>query len=337
MEETIREELIQFLKQKVPAETLSSVDDIVLGYIVNVLEQLGEDDEFDVDDFSEIMTAYIPEFDEVNRDAVQSWMLDLADKLVKSRTARNTCSFSDAYTVMREDKCSRSVTSLEPKSVQSGDIAKDHQIITSLRQFSSCEQGTNSFALETGKLSPVSKNNCNQDTKAEHYIELKESVGNASFREEILMLTEVFPEACSLEIQNCLMVANGDVESAVQLMLVKKENIDEEWKENVHQTVDHVSPKTHLPTAKKEQLHQDEQQGLKEQIMAKYGYVEVSQDEKSYQPILHKQDEKKLVRYRDNQVVSTKGERFSLVKQEESEEMKKTYVNIKPARKYRFH
>lgn len=57
------------------------------------------------------------------------------------------------------------------------------------------------------------------------------------------MLTEVFPEACSLEIQNCLMVANGDVESAVQLMLVKKENIDEEWKENVHQTVDHVSPK----------------------------------------------------------------------------------------------
>lgn len=71
--------------------------------------------------------------------------------------------------------------------------------------------------------------------------------------------------------------------------------------------------------------------------MAKYGYVEVSQDERTHQPVLHKQDEKKLVRYRDNQVVSTKGERFSLVKQEESEEVKKTYVNIKPARKYRFH
>lgn len=80
---------------------------------------------------------------------------------------------------MREDKCSRSVASLEPKSVQSGDIAKDHQTITSLRQFSSCEQGTNSFALETSKLSPLSKSNCNQDTKAEHYIKLKESVGNA--------------------------------------------------------------------------------------------------------------------------------------------------------------
>ena len=49
------------------------------------------------------------------------------------------------------------------------------------------------------------------------------------------------------------------------------------------------------------------------------------------------QDNKKLVRYRDNQVVSTKGERFSWVKQQENEEMKKTYVNLKPARKYRFH
>jgi len=43
------------------------VDDIVLGYIVNVLEQLGEDQEFDVDDFVEIMAAYIPGFDTVSR------------------------------------------------------------------------------------------------------------------------------------------------------------------------------------------------------------------------------------------------------------------------------
>lgn len=45
----------------------SSVDDIVLGYIESVLEQLGEDEEFDVDEFAEIMAAYIPGFDAVNR------------------------------------------------------------------------------------------------------------------------------------------------------------------------------------------------------------------------------------------------------------------------------
>lgn len=46
---------------------------------------------------------------------------------------------------------------------------------------------------------------------------------------------------------------------------------------------------------------------------------------------------KKLIRYIDNQVVSTKGERFKDVRSPEAEEMKATYINLKPARKYRFH
>lgn len=46
---------------------------------------------------------------------------------------------------------------------------------------------------------------------------------------------------------------------------------------------------------------------------------------------------KKLIRYHSSQVVTTKGERYQLVKKDETEEMKKTYVNLKPARKYRFH
>lgn len=44
-----------------------------------------------------------------------------------------------------------------------------------------------------------------------------------------------------------------------------------------------------------------------------------------------------MLRYLDGRVVSTKGERFTEIKKEDSEEMKKTYVNLKPAKKYRFH
>ena len=44
-----------------------------------------------------------------------------------------------------------------------------------------------------------------------------------------------------------------------------------------------------------------------------------------------------MVRYLDGQVVSTKGEKFTEIKKQEDETMKKTYVNLKPARKYRFH
>lgn len=44
-----------------------------------------------------------------------------------------------------------------------------------------------------------------------------------------------------------------------------------------------------------------------------------------------------MIRYRDNKVVSLKGERYTEMKKEESEELKKTYVNLKPAKQYRFH
>ena len=40
------------------------------------------------------------------------------------------------------------------------------------------------------------------------------------------------------------------------------------------------------------------------------------------------QDDKKLIRYREGKIVSTKGERFSQVTKEESQEMKKSIVNI---------
>ena len=55
-----------------------------------------------------------------------------------------------------------------------------------------------------------------------------------------------------------------------------------------------------------------------------------------------------MVRYRDNCVVSTKGERFTMEgrrkgrggreeEEEKKEKMKGTYTNIRPLRNYRFH
>lgn len=48
-----------------------------------------------------------------------------------------------------------------------------------------------------------------------------------------------------------------------------------------------------------------------------------------------------MVRYFDSKVVTTKGDKYFELKTEEDEEkekqLKKTYVNLKPARKYRFH
>ena len=51
------------------------------------------------------------------------------------------------------------------------------------------------------------------------------------------------------------------------------------------------------------------------------------------------QQPKKLVRYLDNKVVTTKGERYTEIKDDPDnrEDAKKTFVSLKPARQYRFH
>nr|XP_033799706.1 CUE domain-containing protein 2 isoform X2 [Geotrypetes seraphini] len=76
---------------------------------------------------------------------------------------------------------------------------------------------------------------------------------------------------------------------------------------------------------------------LKDIILQKYMLVDDEEDKRTHRPVAPKEAPKKLVRYIDNQVVSIKGERYKDLKKPESEEMKKTYINLKPARKYKFH
>ncbi|XP_043534678.1 CUE domain-containing protein 2 isoform X2 [Chiloscyllium plagiosum] len=89
-----------------------------------------------------------------------------------------------------------------------------------------------------------------------------------------------------------------------------------------------ASAKETLPKADKK---------IKASILEKYMMVDNEDDVKTHKPTAPKAAPKKLIRYIDNQVVSTKGERYTEVKKTESEEMKKTYINLKPARKYKFH
>jgi hypothetical protein len=45
-----------------------------------------------------------------------------------------------------------------------------------------------------------------------------------------------------------------------------------------------------------------------------------------------------MIRYRDNKIVSLKGERFSEVKKDDEEvSSKKTLVNLKPAKQYKLN
>lgn len=326
MEADVERELKQFLKHQVSSEALCSIDEIVLGYIANVLEQLGEDEQFDVDEFTEIMAAYIPGFDSLTKEEVCSWMLGLAEKLVYIRRSSDVA-------VVKEDKVSSEskVVGVLPSSSADGrhHVGEESDGILSLQQAKQVRSSSNTTASqEVNSTYREMKDDCVNSNKME----------NAEERgDEVSVLLEMFPEACSLEIEQCLNDANGNTEAAVHLMLLKNgESCDDEGQESNLKIID-WSPKVRLPSANNLEERKADRESFKEQMMTRYGYVDIRQDEMTHQPRLNKQENKKPLRYRDNQVVSTKGERFSLVKKQESEDMKKTYVNIKPARKYRFH
>ncbi|XP_006880044.1 PREDICTED: CUE domain-containing protein 2 [Elephantulus edwardii] len=130
------------------------------------------------------------------------------------------------------------------------------------------------------------------------------------------VLLEVFPTCSVGQAQWALTKARGDLEEAVQ-MLVEEKDV----------------PNKDLP----KRLRDPQKDELKSFILQKYMMVDSAEDQKIHRPMAPKEAPKKLIRYIDNQVVSTKGERFKDVRNPESEEMKATYINLKPARKYRFH
>ncbi|KAM4851445.1 CUE domain-containing protein 2 isoform 2-T2 [Thomomys bottae] len=166
---------------------------------------------------------------------------------------------------------------------------------------------------------------CSEDTRspAEAGDTQNEAAGN---EEELLpgvdVLLEVFP-TCSVEqAQWVLAKAGGDLEEAVQMLVEGKEG-PPGWD----------GPNQDLPR----HLRGPPKDELKSFILQKYMMVDSAEDQKIHRPMAPKEAPKKLIRYIDNQVVSTKGERFKDVRNPEAEEMKATYINLKPARKYRFH
>lgn len=59
----------------------SLIDDIVLGYVVSMVEESALEDELDVDGVSEMVSACLPEFSTIEKEAVTEWLLDIESQL----------------------------------------------------------------------------------------------------------------------------------------------------------------------------------------------------------------------------------------------------------------
>ncbi|TFK00321.1 N-acetyltransferase 6 [Platysternon megacephalum] len=141
-------------------------------------------------------------------------------------------------------------------------------------------------------------------------------------KDGVELLLEMFP-ACTLsQAQKALAMVLGNLEEAVQLLVEEKVEPGPAGANMKETARPRRAPK---------------QEDLKRFILQKYMMVDSEEDQKTHRPVPPKEAPKKLIRYIDNQVVSTKGERYKDIKKPESEEMKRTYISLKPAKKYKFH
>ncbi|XP_038638616.1 CUE domain-containing protein 2 [Scyliorhinus canicula] len=142
-------------------------------------------------------------------------------------------------------------------------------------------------------------------------------VGFATEEDGVQLLVEMFPSCSLAVVRQVLFLTKGNLDYAVQLIM-----------EGAVQQHNTATPEEANPKTDKK---------IKASILEKYMMVDNEDDVKTHKPIAPKEAPKKLIRYIDNQVVSTKGERYTEVKKTEGDEIKKTYINLKPSRKYRFH
>ncbi|CAD0206872.1 unnamed protein product [Chrysodeixis includens] len=261
-ESLVKESLFQFIVKHIPNADLSVIDDIVLSYVISILEEASQDPCFDIEGFIEMMSAYVPEFAHMDAGVVCSWVLELEAELSRRD---DTDSLSNHDDSAGSDKISLTLQNL---SEMLPPITKNNRSHSNSESSESAEGGRRSL-LEGD----------------EH-------------AEQCRALAEMFPNSCAMEIKHCVSIAQGDVERAAATLLHRREQ---------GQALSAAA----LHSAARQPLCDDHE--LKNRIIARYSYVDKNSDQKEHKPLAPKIEPKKMVRYRDNKIVSLKGERYTEV------------------------
>merc|ERR1712223_1688082 len=282
VEEQVTESLFQFLQSHVSELKVEDIDEIVLSYVVSILQDLTsgsymDEEAFDVDAFCETLFAYMPQTEVIPPIEITEWMFTLA------RDHREKC--------QAESRIQLDLKSVIEDTVKKGRKSSE----SSLPNEDTICQETASEKKRNARISE-SSDYSNSD------------VDNDDYKQLVNQLMEMFPSACALEVSHCLTMMSGSIDSAAQLIMHRQE-----------------SGQSLLPTdfkekrAKKKEKVDDK--SVKDAIMHKYGYVDQPVDARYHRPTLKREDDKKMIRYRDGKIVSTKGERYTQVTKAESEEM----------------
>ncbi|XP_076643083.1 CUE domain-containing protein 2-A isoform X1 [Halictus rubicundus] len=110
-EELVKKSLFSFVRKEVPTAQLSLIDDIVLGYVVSMVEESALEEDLDVDGLCEMVSACLPEFSKIEKEAVSKWLLDVESKLREESKENQNCQPQDPLSQL-------SLTALLPPDTQ---------------------------------------------------------------------------------------------------------------------------------------------------------------------------------------------------------------------------
>jgi len=284
LEDQVTDSLFAFLHEHVQELKKEDIDEIVLSYVVSILQDLADmsdEESFDVDAFVETIVAYMPVTEVIPADEITEWMFALAKE-------------------QREKNARKNKHQIDLKSVIEETIQKS-QPQRKISESNSIDMNLDLDKKSGSRISESSDQDPDQDLEQ-------------SDHEQVDQLMEMFPSVCTSEISHCLTLMSGDIEKAAQLIIHRQESGQ------------CLQPKVKSKFGKNGQKQPDDK-SIKRSIMDKYGFVDQADDARYHRPTLKREDDKKMIRYRDGKIVSTKGERYTQVTKAESEEMRKSYVN----------
>jgi len=285
LEDQVTDSLFAFLHEHVQELKKEDIDEIVLSYVVSILQDLADmsdEESFDVDAFVETIVAYMPVTEVIPADEITEWMFALAKE-------------------QREKNARKNKHQIDLKSVIEETIQKS-QPQRKISESNSIDMNLDLDKKSGSRISESSDQDPDQDLEQ-------------SDEQQVDQLMEMFPSVCTSEISHCLTLMSGDIEKAAQLIIHRQESGQ------------CLQPKVKSKFGKNGQKQPDDK-SIKRSIMDKYGFVDQADDARYHRPTLKREDDKKMIRYRDGKIVSTKGERYTQVTKAESEEMRKSYVFV---------
>lgn len=289
--EIVKKSLIQFVSAHIPEADFSVVDEIVLSYIISILEEASQDPCFDVEGFTEMMSAYFSEFSLIDSGVICNWIFKLESELSE----------------MEKNRGSETSANISLQSLSLSDIIPESKLRARPSSISEKDDCSGQGSVPGKRSQHLSETSDCGST---------DSSGCDYFLDECEVLQEMFPETSYVEVKHCIAIAKGDIDSATQILLHRQE------------TGQSLTDKSSTLQVRKNNVVNDTE--LKNRIIARYSYVDKNAATREYKPFVPKVEPKKLVRYRDNKIVSLKGERYTEIKRDEDAELKKPKKQINP-------